>query len=268
MASLGATVVGGRVQRRGAVERDAATGGGRGEAQAHSGGCRCAVTGTALAVPTTRGDKVVTISGLSASQNDQMGFITFNLNDPNYHDQTIANVIWDRPGNPQEKATTNDLAYHVHFPDGVKDISAFDFQLQRVNSTEKISVSVNDNRNSCTQATKWICGTATARANPAGDRVPTTRPSSTTKFTRSVWPGLVAGLSKKIGTRIDDPSPDLSQNVASLGATVVGGQVQRRGQLGETLPQAVDEVRRKRTVAVVDVQVRPEGYSAALGKAD
>jgi hypothetical protein len=52
------------------------------------------VTGTALAVPTTRGGKVVTISGLSASQTTQNGFITFKLNDPNYHDETVANVIW------------------------------------------------------------------------------------------------------------------------------------------------------------------------------
>ncbi|KAJ5626300.1 hypothetical protein N7510_002609 [Penicillium lagena] len=73
---------------------------------------------------------------------------------------------------------------------------------------------------------------------------------------------------KWIGIRIDDPLPDLSQNAVSLGATVVGGQVQRRGELGETLRRAVDEVRRKRTVVVVDVQVRPDGYSAALEKAD
>jgi thiamine pyrophosphate-dependent acetolactate synthase large subunit-like protein len=72
---------------------------------------------------------------------------------------------------------------------------------------------------------------------------------------------------KWIGIRIDDPMPDLSQNAASLGATVVSGQVQRRGELGETLRRAVEEVKCKRTVVVVDVEVRPDGYSAALEKA-
>lgn len=52
------------------------------------------VTGTALAVPARRGYEVVTISGLRASQTDQMGYVTFKLNDPNYHDETVGNVIW------------------------------------------------------------------------------------------------------------------------------------------------------------------------------
>lgn len=131
--------------------------------------------GTALAVPATRGAEVVTISGLRASQTEQTGYVTFHLNDPNYQVETLANVIWyaslssphvrrltkmarDRPGNPQENSRTNDEAYHVHFPGGVKDISAFDLQLERVNGTEKFSVCINDNRNG--QDTKWICGTA------------------------------------------------------------------------------------------------------------
>ncbi|KAJ5626301.1 hypothetical protein N7510_002610 [Penicillium lagena] len=118
------------------------------------------VAGTALAVPATRGDKVVTISELRASQTDQTGYVTFKLNDPNYHDATVANVIWDRPGNPQANSRTNDGAYLVHFPGGVKDISAFDLQLQRVKGTEDFSVTVNDKGKGGAQDTKWICSTA------------------------------------------------------------------------------------------------------------
>lgn len=72
----------------------------------------------------------------------------------------LTKVARDRPGNPQVNSRTNDGAYHVHFPGGVKDISAFDLQLQRVKGTEKFSVSVNDNTHGGTQDTKWICGTA------------------------------------------------------------------------------------------------------------
>ncbi|KAJ5818028.1 hypothetical protein N7474_003619 [Penicillium riverlandense] len=66
----------------------------------------------------------------------------------------------DRPGNPQVNARTDDGAFHVHFPGGVKGISAFDLQLQRAKGTEKFSVTVNDNRNDDTQDSKWICGPA------------------------------------------------------------------------------------------------------------
>jgi thiamine pyrophosphate-dependent acetolactate synthase large subunit-like protein len=72
---------------------------------------------------------------------------------------------------------------------------------------------------------------------------------------------------KWIGIRIDDPLPDLSENAASLGATVVGGQVRSRAELVAKLQKAVEEVKSKQTVVVLDIQVRPDGYSAALEKA-
>lgn len=72
---------------------------------------------------------------------------------------------------------------------------------------------------------------------------------------------------KWIGIRIDDPLPDISQNAASLGATVVGGQVKSRELLVDALRRAVREVKEKRKLVVVDVEVRPDGYSAALEKA-
>ena len=51
--------------------------------------------GTALAVPGKRAQKDVAISAFSASQNDQQGFVTFSLSDPNYNKAPInANVIW------------------------------------------------------------------------------------------------------------------------------------------------------------------------------
>ena len=71
---------------------------------------------------------------------------------------------------------------------------------------------------------------------------------------------------KWIGMRIDDPLPDLSQNAASLGLTVLGGQVRSRSELGAILEKAVEEVKRGKTV-LVDVQVLPDGYSSALEKA-
>ena len=71
---------------------------------------------------------------------------------------------------------------------------------------------------------------------------------------------------KWIGVRLDDPLPDISQNAASLGLTVLGGLVKRRGELVTTLQKAVQEVRDGKTV-LVDVQVLPDGYSNALEKA-
>ena len=56
--------------------------------------CSFLAAGTALAMPATRAEKAITISGLFASQTDQNGYVTFNLNDPNYNDVTGANVIW------------------------------------------------------------------------------------------------------------------------------------------------------------------------------
>lgn len=71
---------------------------------------------------------------------------------------------------------------------------------------------------------------------------------------------------KGIGIRIDDPQPDVTQNAASLGATVLGDRVTSRRTLVERLEEAIQEIRNKRTVVVVDVQVRPDGYSSALEK--
>jgi thiamine pyrophosphate-dependent acetolactate synthase large subunit-like protein len=71
---------------------------------------------------------------------------------------------------------------------------------------------------------------------------------------------------KWIGMRIDDPLPDLSQNAASLGLTVLSGQVRSRNALGALLGRAVNEVKGGKTV-LVDVQVLPDGYSSALEKA-
>lgn len=68
---------------------------------------------------------------------------------------------------------------------------------------------------------------------------------------------------KWIGMRLDDPLPDLSQNAASFGCTVVGGQVKERSKLREALRKAIEEVRAGKPV-VIDVQVLPEGYSSGL----
>ncbi|KAH8647832.1 thiamine diphosphate-binding protein [Xylariales sp. PMI_506] len=72
---------------------------------------------------------------------------------------------------------------------------------------------------------------------------------------------------KWIGIRIDDPLPDISQNAASLGAVVIGGQVTSRAGLAEALQAAVDKVKRDGSLVVVDVAVQPDDYSAALNKA-
>lgn len=71
---------------------------------------------------------------------------------------------------------------------------------------------------------------------------------------------------KWIGMRLDDPLPDLSQNAASLGVSVLGGQIKSRAKLGAILEKAVKEVQEGKTV-LVDVQVYPDGYSSALEKA-
>jgi len=72
---------------------------------------------------------------------------------------------------------------------------------------------------------------------------------------------------KWIGIRIDDPLPNLSQNAASFGATVVSDQVTSRATLSDVLRKAVQEVKVKKTVVVVDIAVPPNGYSSALNKA-
>lgn len=68
---------------------------------------------------------------------------------------------------------------------------------------------------------------------------------------------------KWIGMRLDDPLPDLSQNAASFGCAILGGQVKERSSLREVLRKAIQEVRAGKPV-VVDVQVLPEGYSSGL----
>lgn len=70
---------------------------------------------------------------------------------------------------------------------------------------------------------------------------------------------------KWIGVRLDDPLPDLSQNAASLGLTVLSGQVRKRTSLARVLREAVREVKAGRPV-FVDVRINPYGYSTALGK--
>ncbi|CAK7201820.1 hypothetical protein SEUCBS139899_004535 [Sporothrix eucalyptigena] len=72
---------------------------------------------------------------------------------------------------------------------------------------------------------------------------------------------------KWIGIRIDDPLPDLSQNAASLGATILGGQVTSKKALVDILKKAVATMRERSTVVVVDISVPPDGYSSALNKA-
>ncbi|KAE8401272.1 hypothetical protein BDV37DRAFT_285829 [Aspergillus pseudonomiae] len=110
--------------------------------------------GTALAVPGKRAQKDVVISAFSASQNDQQGFVTFSLSDPNYNKAPInANVIWERPGNPPSNARTGDGAYLVRFPEGVDDISTFTLQVQRVNGTSGFSLTVDD----AAEDTNWHC---------------------------------------------------------------------------------------------------------------
>ncbi|KAF7157640.1 hypothetical protein CNMCM5623_002014 [Aspergillus felis] len=113
--------------------------------------------GSAIAAPAKRTEQALTISGLTASQTSQQGYITFTLKDPNYDDSTGANVIWDRPGSPVAGARTSDGAYYVKFPGGVKDIAVFTLEVQRVKGTETVSVTLNDNGNGSAPGTKWSC---------------------------------------------------------------------------------------------------------------
>ena len=69
---------------------------------------------------------------------------------------------------------------------------------------------------------------------------------------------------KWIGVRLDDPLPDITQNAASFGlSTPAGRQVREKSELADALQKAVEEVKSGKAV-VVDVQVLPDGYSAAL----
>ncbi|KAL2263327.1 hypothetical protein VTK26DRAFT_7207 [Humicola hyalothermophila] len=62
-----------------------------------------------------------------------------------------------------------------------------------------------------------------------------------------------------IGTEIRDPVPNVTGNAASFGAaTVVDGQVRRKGYLEEVLVRAARKVRERGEVVVVDVFVWPE----------
>jgi thiamine pyrophosphate-dependent acetolactate synthase large subunit-like protein len=71
---------------------------------------------------------------------------------------------------------------------------------------------------------------------------------------------------KGVGIRIDEPAPHIGQHAASLGATVLSEQVTKRSQLHEAIRLAVQHVREKKSVVLVDVLIPPEGYSAALGE--
>ncbi|KAK1765271.1 thiamine pyrophosphate protein TPP binding domain protein [Phialemonium atrogriseum] len=66
---------------------------------------------------------------------------------------------------------------------------------------------------------------------------------------------------KGVGTRIDDPLPDISQNAASLGAKVLGPQVTQRAKLLVTLREATRLVQGEKVLVVVDVQVCPDEES-------
>ena len=71
---------------------------------------------------------------------------------------------------------------------------------------------------------------------------------------------------KWIGIRLDDPLPDITQNAASFGlSTPAGGQVREKSRLAGALEKAIGEVRDGKAV-VVDVQVLPDGYGAAMNK--
>lgn len=67
--------------------------------------------------------------------------------------------------------------------------------------------------------------------------------------------------------RLDDPAPDIHKMAEGLGCTVVRpGQIQKVSELGEAMKKAVQELKAGKQV-VLDVRIRPEGYSSALEKA-
>ena len=67
----------------------------------------------------------------------------------------------ERPGNPPSNARTSDGAYLVQFPDGVDDISTFTLQVQRENSTSKVSLTVDD----AAEDTNWNCSNVNGTKN-------------------------------------------------------------------------------------------------------
>lgn len=72
---------------------------------------------------------------------------------------------------------------------------------------------------------------------------------------------------KWIGMRLDNPAPDIHKMAEGLGCTiVVNEQVKKASELQGILQKALGAVKEGKSV-VVDVQVLPEGYSAALEKA-
>ena len=72
---------------------------------------------------------------------------------------------------------------------------------------------------------------------------------------------------KWIGMRLDDPAPNIHKMAEGLGCTVVvDEQVKKASELQGVLQKAFAAVKEGKSV-VVDVQVLPEGYSAALEKA-
>lgn len=72
---------------------------------------------------------------------------------------------------------------------------------------------------------------------------------------------------KWIGMRLDDPAPDIHKMAEGLGCTVVRAkQIQKVSELQSMMKKAVAELKAGKQV-VLDVRVRPEGYSSALEKA-
>lgn len=67
--------------------------------------------------------------------------------------------------------------------------------------------------------------------------------------------------------RLDDPAPDIHKMAEGLGCTVVRAeQIQKISELKPAMEKAVTELKAGKQV-VLDVRVRPEGYSSALEKA-
>lgn len=67
--------------------------------------------------------------------------------------------------------------------------------------------------------------------------------------------------------RLDDPAPDVHKMAEGVGCTVVAGeQVKSTSALREAMKKAVAELKAGKQV-VLDVRVRPEGYSSALENA-
>lgn len=70
-----------------------------------------------------------------------------------------------------------------------------------------------------------------------------------------------------IGMRIDDPAPDIHKMAEGLGCTLVASeQVRTKSELRKVMGEALAALKSGKPV-VLDVRVRPEGYSSNLEKA-